>query len=495
MKNYRSFIPLIGAKVDPIAYGVHPLSINSIDGGTVFMADEGGETFIIAEGKDWGFSGMQFESNGAYCVAAPLTHVNAEVLRGLFPFTAPVRILHEDRTVGVGDRLGIATPGHIRVFQKYDAYPVLAQQSIRELNLTKRTYEEVLDTVSFAVYREGYRKGFGADGDHLKKPEEIETALKLGFTMITLDCSEHMRNEFEAMDVSEIASRYVPDPVLEKKYLGRTFDVGEGVSITFDVDSFRRMSLVYKGVIEFATGIYNRFFADGSYNADFEISIDETTTPTTPMEHFFVANELIGRGVRFATLAPRFCGEFQKGVDYIGDLGQFERELAVHAAISRHFGYKISLHSGSDKFSVFPMFGRLTKGRFHVKTAGTNWLEAMKLVAMADPPLYREIHKFALSKFDEAARYYHVGTDVTRIPDVDMLADKDLVKLFNHNDARQLIHITYGPILSARDAEGRFLYRDLLYALWNDRAKQYSDLLFHHIGRHIEELCRQMRDG
>ncbi|MDD4220026.1 MAG: tagaturonate epimerase family protein [Sphaerochaetaceae bacterium] len=493
MKNYKNFIPLIGAKVDPVIYGVHPLSINKVDGGTVFMAEENGETLIIAVGKTWDFTGVAFEVDGKQCVAAPTTHANAQVLRKLFPFTAPIRVLHKDRTIGVGDRLGVATPGHIRVFQKYDAYPIFAQQSIRELNLTQRTYADVLDAATFAVYRDGYRKGFGADGDHLKTPAEVEMALKLGYTMITLDCSEHMHNEFEAMPLAELEKKYIAKPELEKKYIGKTFELEEGVAITFDAESFKRMAMVYGEVLDFATSMYQQFFTDGTYNADFEISIDETTTPTTPLQHFFIANELTLRGVKVATLAPRFCGEFQKGVDYIGDIQQFEAELRVHAAIARHFGYKLSLHSGSDKFMVFSIFGKLTKGRFHVKTAGTNWLEAMKLVAMVDPDLYREIHAFALSKFDEVTQYYHVTTDITRIPEVSTLADKDLVKLFNHNDARQLIHITYGPILSTKNADGEYLFKDRLYRLWKEYEEQYANLLFVHIGRHCEKLYRNIK--
>ena len=142
---------------------------------------------------------------------------------------------------------------------------------------------------------------------------------------------------------------------------------------------------------------------------------------------------------------------------------------------------------------VFSIFGKLTKGRFHVKTAGTNWLEAMKLVAMVDPDLYREIHAFALSKFDEVTQYYHVTTDITRIPEVSTLADKDLVKLFNHNDARQLIHITYGPILSTKNADGEYLFKDRLYRLWKEYEEQYANLLFVHIGRHCEKLYRNIK--
>jgi hypothetical protein len=203
-----------------------------------------------------------------------------------------------------------------------------------------------------------------------------------------------------------------------------------------------------------------------------------------------VASELARRNVKFATIAPRFCGEFQKGVDYIGDLAQFEAELAVHAAIARHFGYKLSIHSGSDKFSVFGLIGRHTQGRFHVKTAGTNWLEAMRVAATADPALYRQVHAFALSAFPAATKYYHVTTNLANIPPLDMLADAELPRLFEQNDARQLVHITYGQILGAKDAAGKplFAFADRLYKLWRENADLYAERLDAHIGKHLALL-------
>ena len=198
-------------------------------------------------------------------------------------------------------------------------------------------------------------------------------------------------------------------------YLGKTFDVGEGISICYTERELGEIIHIYGDALDFAQRIYDRFFRDGKANADFEISIDETATPTTPAQHYFVAAELARRDIKPATVAPRFCGEFQKGIDYIGDLDQFDRELAVHAAIARRFGYKLSVHSGSDKFSVFPSVGRHTRGVFHIKTAGTNWLEAMKIVAEKDPALYRQVHAFALASFDEARKYYHVTTNLANI--------------------------------------------------------------------------------
>lgn len=492
MKNYRDYIPVMNTDARPEDYGIYPRSIRKVDDVSVFMADAGDKDILVIVGGRLGFSGESVDVNGKTAIVAPLTHETALRLHELFPFTSPVRVLGKKRSVGVGDRLGIASPGHIRVFNDYDAYPILAQQSVREITLTQRTFEDVLDSATFAVYREGFERGYGADGDHLKSFDEVKHALELGFTMITLDCSEHMHNEYEALSDDEVSSRYIPDAGLEQLYQDKTFDIGEGVSVTIPAPYFKRMLMVYRDVLDFAERIYHSLFAPGTYDADLEISIDETSTPTTPQEHFLIASELERRGVKVATLAPRFCGEFQKGIDYIGDLKQFESELVVHAAIARRFGYKLSLHSGSDKFSVFPIFGRLTQGNFHVKTAGTNWLEAMKLVSMVDPKLYREIHAFALEKFPEVTRYYHVTTDITRIPALGSLSDDELPSLFSNPDARQLIHITYGPILTEKNADGAPRFKSRLYSLWREHAGEYSDMLYAHIGHHLELLYKDI---
>jgi len=156
--------------------------------------------------------------------------------------------------------------------------------------------------------------------------------------------------------------------------------------------------------------------------------------------------------------------------------------------IARHFGYKLSIHSGSDKFSTFPIIGKYTKGRFHVKTAGTNWLEAMAVIAEKAPQLYRQIHQYALEVFPEACKYYHVTTNLDHIPDLDQLQDSELITLFTNNDARQLIHITYGLILNHRDAQDNYVFKDQLYQLWQEYADLYIERLKKHIGRHLEYL-------
>lgn len=459
----------------------------------IFMADAGEKDVIIAD-PSLGFVGEEVTCKecGKTKTVAQLTHENADKLRALFTWTAPARVLTKDKTMGVGDRLGIAADGHIKVFKKYsEITPILSQQSIRELTLTNRTFSDVLDSATFAVFRNNYTTGFGADGDHVKKAEEVQYALDSGFTMITLDCSEQIDNSIEGKSFEEVCALYKPNKEFEDLYLNKTFDLEDGVKVSFDEELYKRTVLIYSKALDHAESIFkNVVCKDGKQLADFEVSIDETMTPTLPQQHFFVANELVRRGVKIATVAPRFCGEFQKGIDYIGNLDQFAEEMKVHAAISRHFGYKISVHSGSDKFSVFPSVGKETRGKFHVKTAGTNWLEAMKLIAIKDPALYREVHKYALSVFDEATKYYHVTTDLTKIPCVDCLSDEQLPDLFKNNDSRQLIHITYGLILNEKK-DGEYVFKDRLYKTWRENRDLYAQLLENHIGHHCAEILRK----
>lgn len=455
----------------------------------IFMVD-GGECDYLVSAPEDGFKGEKVVCKcGKDKILSKLDHENAVQLRKLFPWTAPQRVLTRDKTMGVGDRLGIATDGHIRVFKKYpEITPILSQQSIRELNLTNRTFADVLDVATFAVFRNNFTTGFGADGDHVKKEEEVKYALSNGYTMITLDCSEQIDNTIEGLSFDKVCELYKPNKAFEDLYLNKTFDIGEGVKISFDEELYKRTVLIYSKALDHAEYIFKNVVCQGNEQlADFEVSIDETLTPTLPQQHFFVANELVRRGVKIATVAPRFCGEFQKGIDYIGNLDQFAQEMKIHACIARHFGYKLSIHSGSDKFSVFPSSGKETKGRFHLKTAGTNWLEAMKLVAMKDPALYREVHKYALVAFNEATKYYHVTTDLNQIPNVDSLKDSQLPDLFKNNDSRQLIHITYGLILNEKK-DGKFVFKDRLYKLWRENRDEYANLLEAHIGHHAAAI-------
>jgi hypothetical protein len=457
--------------VNPEYYGVYEKSVREKDNYTVFMGRVAGKGVRLCAFGTHPFVGLDRDGY----TECELSHTNAGILRREFPFCAPKPVLSSCKcTFGVGDRLGRATPGHLRVFERYDVTPVLVQQSMRELSLTKRTFESIMDDVTFFVFREGYEGGFGADGDHLKNPKDIGDALEAGFTMITVDLSEHIHKISGAVPAASAE--------LKERYLGKTFTLGDGTELMFREEELDMISAIYTEAMDFTAGIYQTYFAEGKSEAELEISIDETEVSTTPLQHFFVANELTERGVKFATIAPRFSGEFQKGIDYIGDIDVFTKELRVHHTIAETFGYKLSVHSGSDKYSVFPIIGEVTGGHFHIKTSGTNWLEAMRLVAMEKPVLYRNIHKYALAVFDKACAYYHVSANPAAIPDVDTLRDDELPMLFDMNDSRQLIHITYGFIL------GHPIFRPALDALWTKEHYWYEALLRELLTKHMECL-------
>ncbi|OPH61333.1 hypothetical protein BC351_15480 [Paenibacillus ferrarius] len=423
---------------------------------------------------------------------APLSHENRLTLNQFLPYTAPQAFGTQVATMGLGDRLGIASPGHIQTIRGKDIRPVLAQQSIRELALTGRTYEDVLDAAAYAVLQEGYKDGYGADGDHLKKEEDIEYALRLGFTMLTLDCSENIDNTIESLTEAEIAAKYEQLPAslrshYEQRYLQTAPNV-PGAALAYTAEALKKDVLIYDAAINFMEAIFRKYIVTLDRAVDFEISIDETATPTSPEAHYLVANELRDRGVVIFSMAPRFCGEFQKGIDYIGDIAQFERELASHAAIAVHFEYKLSIHSGSDKFSVFPLIGQYTNGLFHIKTAGTNWLEAVRVVAKVNPSLYRRMHQYALEHFSEATAYYHVTTDIDAIVPLAEVSDADLPNYMEENNARQLLHITYGLLLQAKNADGSKQFADEFFQTLAEQEDVFAAGLRHHIGRHLDLL-------
>jgi hypothetical protein len=216
----------------------------------------------------------------------------------------------------------------------------------------------------------------------------------------------------------------------------------------------------------------------GESSFELEVSVDETETPTSPQEHFYVASELGRLGVHWVSLAPRYLGRFEKGVDYIGDLGHFEATLAQHAAIARGLGpYKLSMHSGSDKFSIYPIIARLTGGLVHLKTAGTSYLEALRAIAQVDSALFREILTCSRQRYDTDRATYHVSAQLANVPAPDALSEAGLSALLDQFDARQVLHVTFGSVLE------RFGPR-LLETLQHHE-EVYSALLEAHFQRHL----------
>lgn len=458
---------------------------------------DGKKRFLVSGGPNDNlksdFSGEETQIGDMTVLVCSLSEENAAALRKHFPFTAPVSLKGKKATIGLGDRLGIATGAHIAAIAGTGVFPVLAQQSKRELTLTGRTNRSMLDDVAWQVFEAGYEGGYAADGDHLKTLEEVKAAVADGDTMITLDCSEHIDNDAGAMGDEEVVAAYREDKNsvaterLDSLYLGRKFHVG-GFEITFSEAELARIYLIYGDALVFAKKVFREAVVPCGHPVSLEISIDETETETTPNAHYFVASELLRKGVAFESMAPRFCGEFQKGIDYIGDPEQFKAEFSVHAQIAAQLGYRISVHSGSDKFSVFPCIGELSNGVFHLKTSGTSWVEAVRVIAMCDPALFRRMIKFSCTKYQEAKKFYHVSGMAEKIPPIDSVPDQELPALVSESDTRQVMHITYGFLLQEKDQKGNYIFRDDIYKVLEDNRQCMEDVLSAHIRKHIDYL-------
>jgi tagaturonate epimerase len=342
---------------------------------------------------------------------------------------------------GFGDRLGLATPGHIAAVRGTKFAPVFAQQSVRENARTGRTPQQVMEDAKRAVDAAKWDAPWGADADHLKTVEDLPAFVDAGYTFFTVDPGEHVDNTADS-DSSNVLKKKVLQfnwDELSALYLHQNAGQRWGI---FEKESLQRAVVKYGGAIQHTVSMFKRL-SQLKDEFDFEVSVDETDSATTPLEHFFIANELTRLGVGFTSLAPRFPGRFEKGVDYIGDLATLDTEMAKHAAVASHFGtYKLSLHSGSDKFSVYPLVAKHWGERVHVKTAGTSYLEALRVLAKHEPDLFLKIYSLGRARYETDRHSYHVSAELSRLPD-----SPDLPALLDDFHAREVLHVTFGSAL------------------------------------------------
>ncbi|MFA6134106.1 MAG: tagaturonate epimerase family protein [Phycisphaerae bacterium] len=476
---------------------IYPASLTEEGGVTYFLGRRGSEKLVGSVGKGkirgdkWG------KLSGKPVFVGPTDHANAVALRKTLPWTGP-RTLGLATSVGCGDRLGMGTPGHIRAVKGSGLLPVLAQQSIREMTRTQRMPEQVIDCATWGVFQEGYKDGWGSDGDHIQQLEALDNLVNAGFTMYTIDPGPHVVNEADSLDAAALAKRYakldyktfgIPAEQLKALYAGKSFPLAGGGSVGFDELAFLRAAVKYGNAITHIVKMYRRLQKICKHPFELEVSVDETESVTSPAEHYFFAAELKRMGVTWSSMAPRFMGRFEKGVDYIGDLDAFGRSFAEHVAVMRTLGpYKISIHSGSDKFSIYPIVAQATGGLVHLKTAGTSWLEAVRAVAKIDPGLFREIYEFARERYDTDKASYHVSGDMSKVPPASALSDAQLPDMLDDFHARQMLHVTFGSILTA---EGSCRFRPRFYAALQKQEEVHYDVLARHIGRHVAPFAKK----
>ena len=392
---------------------------------------------------------------------------------------------------GFGDRLGLATSGQLAGLSAVDAQvvPVLAQQSARELERTGRTFEDVLAAAIAGVRRSGWSRSFGADADHLKTAADVEAAVAAGFTMFTLDPSDdvvddvfnwsgsHVRAHFEGADWSGLDA--TTSDLLARHAIARIELAGQPRQ--FEEEAVARAAVKYGRAIVRV----RELAALVPRSSDLEVSVDETTTPTTTFEHVFVTTELARMGVRPTSLAPRFPGRFEKGIEYRGSVPMFTQAVRDHAAVAASLGpYKLSLHSGSDKLSIYRAFADATAGCFHIKTSGTWYLEALRVAALADPSFASSIWRIARRDFPEARRSYEMSAELEAAPPED-LSDAEAQALFDDDVARQILHVTYGSILG-----NPALRAQLLDVLTADGGAAYERAVADSVSAHLRALSR-----
>src|SRR4051812_14774670 len=405
---------------------------------------------------------------------------------------------------GFGDRLGLATPGHVEAMKRAGAgmAPIFAQQSIREMTRTGRTPRDVVDAAVSGMEQCGWTAPSGADADHLKTPADVDATAAVGFTFYTIDPSDHVDGNADDYDERTLHERFttIRDSVSWfDSYLNCQVPLGNGRSFVIDEPPAMRCAVKYGRALEHAVGLAKHIRAVNTAAGrpfELELSIDETRQPTSIAEHYMIADQFRQHGFALTSIAPKFIGDFEKGVDYKGDIEELERSLTDHAALARELGpYKLSLHSGSDKLSLYPILARATNGSFHVKTAGTSYLEALRVVARHDEPLFRRIIEVARRHYDRDKATYHVSADVKLLPcpedvaDVVELEDIYLERWANvpagkgfTEPGRQVLHCTFGTILMDRELGTSI--KQLLAA----QQGTYTEILADHFERHLRAL-------
>jgi hypothetical protein len=404
---------------------------------------------------------------------------------------------------GVGDRFAHQARAQLRAFQLLagDGVQVVPvwNKSNREHTFIGSQPQSVLDEAQAAVRRLGWTRAWHVDADHIRL-ETVDRFITPS-DFFTIDVADSIGQSAAPEAVRGFVDRH-PELIGSVRIAG----VGEPFPTTrADVE---RVAAKYLRAVQDAGKIY-RHIADRKGEANFiaEVSMDETDAPQTPPELLIILAALADERVRPQTIAPKFTGRFNKGVDYVGDLAQFEREfnddLAVIAHAVARYGVpanlKLSVHSGSDKFSLYPIIRRSlerTGAGLHLKTAGTTWLE--EIIGLAEAggdglALAKEIYATALEHVDELCAPYASVIDIhrARLPAaqaVNAWSGPRLANAVRHIPShpefnphiRQLLHVSFK--LAAKTGAR---YLDLLKANEAVVAKQVTQNLY---DRHLRPL-------
>jgi len=403
---------------------------------------------------------------------------------------------------GVGDRFAHEAEAQLAAFEKLAAAGVVVapvwNKSNREHSFIGSVPASVRDAAARAVAARNWPHPWFVDADHIRL-ETVDRFLAAS-DFFTIDVADSIGGQADAAAVAEFIARH-PELSTPLAIPG----IAELIRLTGE--ALAAIVHKYQPACHEAGAIWRHIQAARGDDVVIEVSMDETDAPQTPPELLVILALLAEEGVPLQTIAPKFTGRFNKGVDYVGDLAQFEREfredVAVCSFAARQYGLpatlKLSVHSGSDKFSLYPVIRRTlasTGAGIHLKTAGTTWLE--ELIGLAEAggdglALAQEIYAYARDHVDEFCAPYAAVIDIDRrrLPpasEVKGWSGPRLAAALRHlptcpevnADMRQLLHVSF----KVAAKHGR-RYTDLLVANREIVARQVTDNLFE---RHMRPL-------
>ncbi|MFQ5795126.1 MAG: tagaturonate epimerase family protein [Candidatus Bipolaricaulia bacterium] len=380
----------------------------------------------------------------------------------------------EKYSFGVGDRFAHQGKAQLQAIiqatkQGVEIVPVW-NKSHREHTIIHTEPTSVRSEADSAVKDLDYKGSYYVDADHINLTN-VDLFMDSS-DFFTLDVADFIGKTASQNEIDQFVNK-------NKKYIGKLNIPGIDDNIEITEHNIREIASKVLDAVKQAGKIYRHIeTAKGADNFITEVSIDETDLPQSPVEMFFILAAIADEGIPAQTIAPKFTGRFNKGVDYVGDVPQFETEfnqdLAVIAFAIEKFGLpknlKLSVHSGSDKFSIYkPMNKALKKSNagLHIKTAGTTWLEELIGLASAGGTglkIAKDVYRKALSRFDELCGPYSpvIDIDKDKLPEpeeVDTWTAEKFANVLRHDqncddynlNVRQLLHVGYKVAAEMQD--------------------------------------------
>ncbi len=372
----------------------------------------------------------------------------------------------EKYSMGVGDRFGHQAAAQLDALTKAknDGLDIACvwNKSHREHTIIGSVPADVRREADCAIKTKSWAGAYYVDADHINLGN-IDTFIECS-DFFTIDVAKYISHELPADRIGEFTKAHT-------KLLGKLNL--EGIDRQFDIieEDLRRIAGKFLYAVKEAGRIYRHIVGiKGAGTFVTEVSMDESDEPQTPVELFVILAIIAAEGIPAQTIAPKFTGRFLKGIDYVGDAElfetQFNEDLAVISRAVKEFGLpenlKLSVHSGSDKFSIYPAIGRALRkfdAGIHIKTAGTTWLEEIIGLASAGGSgleIACQVYKKSLDKFDELCAPYAAVIDIDKknLPspaDVEKWDGQTFARTLRHDrrcpdynlDFRQLLHVGY----------------------------------------------------